>query len=464
MANVGGWDFDPATKQGSWTEEIARIHEVDHTPETTAFLGLEFYQGEHKEKMEAAVSAAITNGTPYDLELELVTAKGTRKWVRTIGSAVIENGRVTRVRGAIQDLTRIREATQALRENEERYRSVFENSLDAVLVTIPDGTILAANQVACRMFGMSEAELCRRGRSGLVDPNDSRLSALLEDRALTGKAQGELTMVKADGTLFLTEISTALYQTSQGTRTSMVIHDITERKRILDELRESRDQLKVLAASLQNAREDERAAVARELHDHLGQILTALKIDVAIVERTVVPFMDPAVKPEFRRQIADISKTIDGGVQDVRCIIRNLRPEILDTFGLVAALEWFGEEFQKRTGVTCTFRADRPTSRIPPEHSTALFRMYQEILTNVTKHANATVVDARLLITPEDIRLTVTDNGRGFDPAKPTSSASLGLLGIRERATGLGGTTNVESQPGMGTTVHVTIPLTATPV
>ncbi|MCC6397593.1 MAG: PAS domain S-box protein [Bacteroidetes bacterium] len=339
IAHVGGWDFNPETMQGSWTEEIARIHEVEHTSETSAIFGLQFYEGEHKKKIEEAVNAAIVNGTPYDLELELVAANGKRKWVRTIGHAVIENGKVKRVRGAMQD--------------------------------------------------------------------------------------------------------------------------ITERKHILDELRESRDQLKVLAASLQDAREDERAAVARELHDDLGQILTALKLDVAMVEQTFDPVIPPEVKTAFRRQIADVAKTIDGGVQELRRIIRNLRPEVLDTLGLVAALQWFGEDFQKRTGVTCAFRADRPASRIPSGHSTALFRIYQEILTNVTKHANATAVDARLQISSGEVTLTVADDGRGFDPAKPSSHTSLGMLGMRERAMRLGGTTRVESQPGKGTRIHIAIPLPA---
>ena len=346
-----------------------------------------------------------------------------------------------------------------------RLEPLMSAANDAILLLDDHWAIAAVNDRAVDLYGYSPAEMLGKHLREL-QPDESRggFSDFEAQLNRDGGAIIEAVHQRKNGARIDGESSVRVVNAEGRIWRLLIVRDITRRDRTLDELRESRDQLKVFAASLQNAREEERAIVARELHDELGQILSALKLGITMLEKSVVPFMDPAVEPEFHRQIADISKTIDGGVQDLRRIIRNLRPEILDTFGLVAALEWFGEEFQKRTGVTCTFRADRPTSPIPSEHSTALFRMYQEILTNVTKHANATVVETRLLISPEVITLTVKDNGRGFHPAKPSSPTSLGILGLRERATRLGGTMHVESQPGTGTTIHVTIPLTATPM
>jgi signal transduction histidine kinase len=236
--------------------------------------------------------------------------------------------------------------------------------------------------------------------------------------------------------------------------------DITERKQADEDLRRSekvemqRKQLQALAARLQRAREEERKKVARDLHDQIGQILTAIKMDMSWVLRHL-----PDAQWMVRDRIASSVKLINEGVLSVRSICSGLRPGILDDLGLAAAIEWQGNEFASRTGIS--FNANVPASELPldSERATAIFRIFQESLTNVARHAEATSICTRLFEDNDELVLTVKDDGKGF--CEPEAGTSLGLLGMKERAQACGGDVQVSSSPGQGTTVSVRIPLRA---
>ncbi|MFH1160986.1 MAG: PAS domain S-box protein [bacterium] len=179
---------------------------------------------------------------PYDLELEMITAKGNNKWVRTIGHPVKDGGKVIKLRGSFQDITDRKQSEKAVRESEIRYRSLFENSLDAVLLTAPDGSILDVNPATCKMFGLTAEEIRKQGRAARVDASDLRLTAALNERSRTGKVRAEITMIRSDGTKFPADISSTIFTDSQGEqRTSMIIRDITERRRAEEAIRESEE-------------------------------------------------------------------------------------------------------------------------------------------------------------------------------------------------------------------------------
>jgi signal transduction histidine kinase len=231
--------------------------------------------------------------------------------------------------------------------------------------------------------------------------------------------------------------------------------DITQRKRAELELESSRDQLRALTARLQSVREEERTRVAREIHDELGSGLTAIKIDLSSLTQDL--------PPEKRQECASILKEIDDTIQAVRRLSTELRPGILDTLGLVAAIEWAAGDFEARTGIKCRLELPQHGITIDSEHTTALFRIFQETLTNVARHAEATELCVRMAEAKGSLLLEVHDNGKGFDDNLLFSGRSLGILGMRERALLLGGELTITGAPGQGTTVTVRIPEALSP-
>jgi PAS domain S-box-containing protein len=232
-----------------------------------------------------------------------------------------------------------------------------------------------------------------------------------------------------------------------------VVMDVTERKEAETELRRSLDQLRALTARVQDAREEERRWVAREIHDELGQALTAIKIDLSSLLHDFPPEAQQA------KRIESISNLVDQTIKSVRRISTELRPGILDDVGLIAAVEWAVEEFEGRTGTRCRLELPENDSGIDPDRATAIFRILQETLTNVARHANAACVHVRLLKQCMSVILEVRDDGRGATEEQLSASGSLGIRGMRERTLLLGGELAIHGIPSQGTTVLVRIPL-----
>jgi signal transduction histidine kinase len=228
-------------------------------------------------------------------------------------------------------------------------------------------------------------------------------------------------------------------------------NQIAERKRVNEELRR-------LSAHLQSAREEERIRIAREIHDQVGQVLTAVKMDLALLDRklTNTPRVPVA---EVKADVNGTIQLVDKTIQTMREIIRELRPEILDHLGLSAAIEWQLQEFQTRTGIECKFDTTLDEVNLDLDRSTAVFRIFQETLTNIARHANATQIAAALSQDAGAIVLQVSDNGKGFAPVELAAKQTFGVLGMRERAHVFGGDVTLDSAPGTGTTVTVKIPV-----
>jgi len=216
----------------------------------------------------------------------------------------------------------------------------------------------------------------------------------------------------------------------------------------------SREQLRTLAARLQSIREEERSRIAREVHDVLGQALTGIKMDAAWILAKL-----PEGQTKLVARAKSMSSLIDSMVQMVRRIATDLRPGILDNLGLVAAVEWQASEFQSRTGITCQVSSNLRDASLASDSATAVFRIFQETLTNVARHAQATAVTVSICEQQDRVVLQVADNGRGIDLGEVTQSKSVGLIGMRERAAILGGDLVISGAPGQGTTVVLSIPL-----
>lgn len=223
---------------------------------------------------------------------------------------------------------------------------------------------------------------------------------------------------------------------------------------VLQERERTEEQLRYLSARLESVREEERTRIAREIHDELGQTLTALKFSASWLERRMPPGQD-----EMLRKVRAMEGLIDSTIHSVRRINMELRPGILDDLGLAAAIRWQAGEFQNNTGIACEVYCEPPDLTLDRERSTALFRMVQELLTNVARHAHATTVAVRLELEDNSVLLEVEDNGIGISENKVSDVMSSGLMGIQERARAFGGAVETEGVPDQGTIVTVIIPL-----
>ncbi|MEO8405516.1 MAG: sensor histidine kinase, partial [Chitinophagaceae bacterium] len=240
---------------------------------------------------------------------------------------------------------------------------------------------------------------------------------------------------------------------------SIFIHDITERKKTELELKKTNEQLHQLAAHLQHVREMEQKRIAREIHDELGQQITGLKMDVAWMKKKVNGHDAAGFLHDKLDQMTEL---LDVSVQTVRKISSSLRPSLLDDLGLIAALEWQTKEFIKRFAIPTNFTSSERLVNVSPDMATGLFRLYQESLTNVARHAQATEVNGSLTYNDHHLILKVTDNGKGFDADLEGARKTMGLLGMKERVLMMGGTLHFDSAVGKGTSVTVTVPFEMT--
>jgi len=350
-----------------------------------------------------------------------------------------------------------RRAEEVLRQSEERFRRLVEVMPVAVYVCDTSGRIQSYNRRAVELWGRepkSGATAQRYcGSLRLYSPDgkcvphqESKMAAVLR----TGIEARDLELVieRPDGSCITVLVNIVPLRDGDGELIGAMncFQDITERKRAEEDLQHSLGQLRALAGRLQMVREEERKRAAREIHDQLGQALTAIKIELS------------SLIHEPEQQSESLFRLIDETIGAVRRISTELRPGILDDLGLVAAVEWATEEFQSRTGTKC--RLDLPPDDlvVDREVATAVFRILQETFTNVARHANATQVNVRLAKESDGLTLEVHDNGTGISEDEASADSSLGILGMRERAVLLGGELAIGGAPGEGTTMKVRIP------
>ncbi|MES2621502.1 MAG: PAS domain S-box protein [Bacteroidota bacterium] len=232
--------------------------------------------------------------------------------------------------------------------------------------------------------------------------------------------------------------------------------DITERKKAEEEIQKSRSELRQLSAYLQTIREEERTGIAREIHDELGQQLTALKMDTSWLTRKIV-----AEDEVLHEKLSGMTTLIDDTVKTVRRISTGLRPGILDDLGLIAALEWQSGEFKKRAGIPCYVTTNLEDTFLEKNISTGIFRVYQEALTNIMRHAQATLVETSILKVNSSLVVSIRDNGKGFDIHEVKTKNTLGILGMKERALMFGGELDIKSKKGEGTEIILKVPLSS---
>jgi PAS domain S-box-containing protein len=368
-----------------------------------------------------------------------------------------ESGEITGMTVFSANITERKRGEAALAAREREFRTLAENSPDCISRYDRHGRVLYINPQLARWSGVTQGEAIGKTVGGLLPPGNTA-SAYLE--AFTSTLQTgigrelELAVDLPGKRSGCYQIRFVAEHDEHGDTTGVLAigHDIGDLKQKERELEASRDTLRRLAAHSNLAREEERKHIAREIHDHLGQMLTAQRLGIATLKYRFV-----ASHPELEEHCQHLMSITDQTIQSVRDIATILRPSSLD-MGIVPALEWLCNDFSKRSGLVCEIVVDGSRALdLTEEQSLAVFRIVQESLTNVARHAKATRVRVFVERSDSAFVLRISDDGQGFDPAH-VSSGSFGLLGIRERAMMIGGRTTFRSVRLEGTTVEVTIP------
>lgn len=336
--------------------------------------------------------------------------------------------------------------------------ALLELTQDSVFVIDMDGTIRFWSRGAEAMLGYSKSQAAGKISHDLLRSEFPQpLAEIRAELMRVGHWEGDLVKTAQDGRRIVVASRWALQwgKRDQAPRVLVINSDITERKRGEESLVLQREQLRALAKRLQWVREEDRKRVARDLHDQIGQILTAIKMNMTWMTRHL-----PESEVEVLARLTESIQLINDGVKSVRTICSGLRPGVLDDLGLAAAIEWQASEFASRNGVRCQVSVPPVDLHLDGDRATATFRIFQECLTNVIRHARAKSVRVSLRQEDENILLVVEDDGIGFCESDLSESlGSLGLLGMKERAQFCGGNVDISSSPGNGTTVNVRVPV-----
>ncbi|MGN2390742.1 PAS domain S-box protein [Pelomicrobium sp. G1] len=362
-----------------------------------------------------------------------------------------------------RELSREAAMGRALRDSEARMSGIVQSAMDAIITVDENQRIVLFNPAAEKVFRCPAAEAIGSPLERFI-PERFRAAHRrhVERFAATGatsRKMGDTTVLyglRAGGEEF--PIDASISQVMVGGRRlyTVVLRDITLRRQAEEELRESHDRLRELTAALESVREEERARISRELHDELGQQLTALRMDVSWLASRL-----SSGSLAVLEKLNGMKATIDATVRATRQISAELRPLVLSELGLVAAAEWLVQDFSRRTGIKAQLDldVDEHSLALDDRLATAMFRALQESLTNVARHSGASRVNVSLAAPNGALVLKVQDNGKGMAPGEERKSGAFGLLGMRERVQALGGETMVRSSPGKGTTVEVSVPL-----
>jgi PAS domain S-box-containing protein len=348
-----------------------------------------------------------------------------------------------------------RKADEALLESERKYKTLTENSLTGIFIH-QNGKFVFVNERFAKIHGYKPEELIGKKHLILIHPDDREIMKEVASKRLKGKSvpqRYESRRVRKDGKIIWCEmmVNRIKYRGTPAIMGNIV--NITKRKLADEAIKKSEEQLRNLTSYLQRMTEIERTNIAREIHDELGQTLTVLKIEMSWLKKKL-----PGDQESKIERIEGMLKLVDRTIKTVKKISSNLRPGLLDDLGLAAAIEWQAEEFERRTGIQCIKKISPKEIFIDRDRDTALFRIFQETLTNVARHAKATRVNVRVREHNAFIELRVQDNGRGITTEELTDPGSLGLIGIQERAKIFGGDSTFKGLPGEGTTVTVRIP------
>jgi PAS domain S-box-containing protein len=461
VARVGSCETDLPTGVMTWSAETHRIFETDPaTFQPTHRRFMRLVHPDDRPKVEKSFAASLKTRGASLIEHRIRLSDGRIKHVserwRTFFDA---RGRPIRAVGTCQDITKSKLRDLELRRSQESLANAQRLAgIGSWEIDLPTERLHRSDQTF-RIFGLRPAKHRATYSTFLqrVHPADREAMHAAHLAAVSGKAKMDFVhrIVQSDKSVRFVHELGELTRDQQGRpiRLAGTIHDITERRRTDEELRARESQLHTLVARLNSVREEEAKRIARELHDDLGQRLTAIDMEVTALELAL-----PKATAERPAPIARIRTAVDQAIQVVQKISSELRVPQLDLLGLTAAIEWQLKEFSRLSGISCRATRLDEAADLSDAQRTALFRILQEALTNVARHAAASAVSVSLTADCGHLTLNVRDNGRGIAAGELQDRKSIGLLGMRERAQAAGGTVRILGAPGRGTTVSVSLP------
>jgi PAS domain S-box-containing protein len=339
-------------------------------------------------------------------------------------------------------------------------RQIVHDANDAIVSTDGSYRIVMANPAAAVLFGTTVEQMVGSPLTRYIEPAEAETDIegpLDMFRAGSGRAGRRatdyaVTGLRADGQRF--PIEGSISRANEGTPWyTVIMRDVSERKRVQEKLTRSHDQLRQLSAALQTIREEERTHIARELHDDLGQILASLRMDLNLLQKT------DGIPGDSLHLMAGMEQNLLTAIASLRRIATNLRPRALDEGGLYFALKGLRDDFVERYGIPCTLLADEAELRLDDAASTAIFRIVQEALTNIARHAQASSVTMNLFRSNSELLVTIRDDGRGIRPEDMEKAESLGLIGMRERVWAMNGEISVSADEPPGTRIDIVLPV-----
>jgi PAS domain S-box-containing protein len=361
----------------------------------------------------------------------------------------------------LRDVTERLRTLSLLAASEARMRGILDSAMDAIITVDESQHIVMFNRAAEEMFGATREEAIGAPLSTFI-PERFRAghTAHVEQFARSGASSRRMaearivTGLRRNGEEFPIDAAISHLRDGDHVFFTVILRDVSAREKALADLKRSKQELSEMVAAAEATREQEKSRVARELHDELGQSLTMMRMDVAWCKANLA-----AAAPGAQAKLDRMENLLKITVAATRRIASDLRPLMLDDLGLVPALEWLAQNISQRAGLACDFSIDDPAIVLPPSHSTAVFRIVQEALTNIAKHARASRAEVSIRRSGGALEITVRDDGVGFATDDPRKPESFGLLGLRERISLLGGSASIESAPGKGTTIGVSIPV-----
>ncbi len=439
---------------------VNRRFEVLDGPEPEAFLGknvVELFPKEVADSFWESNLQAQRTGRPVQSEEQIRHKDGTLHTYVTTKLPLYKNNVMFGTCAISFDITDVKLAEASLRRSEEKYRSIFENAVEGMFRTTPDGRFLELNPSLARIFGYaSPGEVIRNhshiGELLFVD-SERRLDFKRQMESIGSVTGFEFQIYRKDGSTAWVRENARAERDAAGVirHYEGTIEDITERRQAEETLRQANVRLTVLSRSMIEIQESERRHLARELHDEIGQVLTAVFYNLSALKS----LWDPVAKP----RLEDSLTIVDHAIQQVRTMSLDLRPSMLDDLGLAATVKWYANRLADRTGLMIHVDAPPSGVNLPAEVKIACFRVAQEAMTNIVRHARAHEVWIELVQAEEEVRLVIRDNGDGFDlnvaRTRAVHGRSVGLLGMQERVELIGGEFTMESSPGKGTSIYL---------
>ncbi len=410
------------------------------------------------QKTVSAKNRALTSGQDY-WESEYRFRKPDGNYIVLFDRSYIirdPEGKAVRLTGSMFDITERKKAETKLVDNENYLRTILNTEPTCVKVLNRKGELLSMNPAGLAMIEAdNEQQVLGRRMTELVDVKYRIGFNRLSKNVFNGRpGTFEFEVIGLKGGHRWLETHAVPLKDAAGLIKNLlgVTRDITQHKKAEEEIKETTIQLRQLTTHLQTIREEERKRIAREIHDELGQQLTAIKMDVAWVNKKI-----PEEKIAEKEKLNNVINLLDGSNRSIRKILSELRPAILDDHGLLEAIEWLGKQFTAHTDIPVKFTTTETELKLPEPIATCIFRVYQEALTNITRYAQAGKVFTSLSIADDTITVSIEDDGKGFDTTVQTKK-SFGILGMKERLLSLNGKFELASSPGKGTVVNISIP------